>query len=174
MTFYYTEPKAGNIWVFALDGGGTSRVSPGTNLTTMKGALPQVGEPGHLGGTRPPGYGFEPTEGGEPIQGAGPPQPTGSSAAASPSGAGEMANPFAGDPAALATGERLRAPGERCQGCHKAAGGSGPNIFRTRLSAKPFVDVVTEGRKGMPAFRGLLDQDAILRIHAFVRSRDQL
>ncbi|MEZ5365297.1 MAG: cytochrome c [Bryobacterales bacterium] len=125
-----------------------------------------------MGGRVLPGYGFEPTEGGEPIQGAGPPQPTGSSAAASPSGAGEMANPFAGDPAALATGERLYR--ERCQGCHKAAGGSGPNIFRTRLSAKPFVDVVTEGRKGMPAFRGLLDQDAILRIHAFVRSRDQL
>ncbi|MCB9383721.1 MAG: PQQ-dependent dehydrogenase, methanol/ethanol family [Bryobacterales bacterium] len=173
MTFYYTEPKAGNILVFALDGGGTSRVSPGTNLTTMKGALPQVGEPGHtLGGRVLPGYGFEATEGGEPIQGAGPPQPTGSSAAISPSGAAEMANPFAGDPAALATGERLYR--ERCQGCHKAAGGSGPNIFRTRLTAKPFVDVVTEGRKGMPAFRGLLDQDAILRIHAFVSSRDQL
>ena len=78
MTFYYTEPKAGNLRVFALDGGGPARVAPGTNLTTLEGGLPRVGEPGHtLGGRVLPGYGFTPTEGGEPISGASPPQPTG-------------------------------------------------------------------------------------------------
>ena len=58
MTFYYTEPKAGNIWVFALGGGGPARISPGTNLTVLEGSLPRVGEPGHtLGGRVLPGYG---------------------------------------------------------------------------------------------------------------------
>jgi alcohol dehydrogenase (cytochrome c) len=65
MSFYYTEPKAGNLWVFALDGG-PSRVPHGHNLVTMPGALPKVGEPGHtLGGRVLPGYGFEPREPGQ-------------------------------------------------------------------------------------------------------------
>lgn len=69
MTFYYTEPKAGNIWVFALDGGGPARVPSGSNLITIPGSLPKVGEPGHtLGGRVLPGYGFEPKEGSEPIK----------------------------------------------------------------------------------------------------------
>ena len=55
MIFYYTEPKAGNLWVFALDGG-PGNVQPGTNLTPLPGGLPRVGEPGHtLGGPRPAG-----------------------------------------------------------------------------------------------------------------------
>ena len=69
MIFYYTEPKAGNIWVFALDGGGPPRVPFGSNLVTIPGALPKVGEPGAtLGGRVLPGYGFPPTEGSEPIK----------------------------------------------------------------------------------------------------------
>ena len=172
MTFYYTEPKAGNIFVFALDGGGTPRVSPGTNLTTMKGALPRVGQPGHtLGGRVLPGYGFEATEGGAPIQGAGPPQPTGASASAAPVDAGPP-NPYLGNAAVFGEADALYRG--RCQGCHKAAGGSGPNIFRTRLTAQQFSDVVKSGRNGMPAFRDLLDDHQILKIHAFVMSRGQL
>ncbi len=69
MIFYYTEPKAGNIWAFALDGGGPARVPAGSNLVTIPGALPKVGEPGAtLGGRVIPGYGFEPKPEREPIK----------------------------------------------------------------------------------------------------------
>ena len=65
MTFYYTEPKAGNLWVFALDGARPVREQAGTNLVTLPGGLPRVGEPGAtLGGRVLPGYGFPATEGG--------------------------------------------------------------------------------------------------------------
>src|SRR5262245_20213923 len=126
MTFYYKEPKAGNLWVFALDGGGPARVPTGTetNLTTRVGSLPKVGEPGAtLGGRVLPGYGFPATDGTAPIQGEAPPQPTASTAA--------PATPAA-TPDAIAAGERLYRG--RCVGCHQAGGASGPNIFRTVLS----------------------------------------
>ena len=169
MTFYYTEPKAGNIWVFALDGGGPARVAPGTNLTTMEGALPHIGQPGHtLGGRVLPGYGFEPTEGGEPIRTAKPPQPTSASMAAE----ANAANPYLENADALAEGDALYRA--HCVGCHRTAGGSGPNLFRTALPPGKFVEEVTNGRNAMPAFRGLLDEQRILKIHAFVASRDQL
>jgi cytochrome c551 len=132
----------------------------------MKGALPRVGEPGHtLGGRVLPDYGFTPTEGGDPIQSAGPPQPTASSSASE-------ANPFLGLAAAIAEAESLYRA--RCIGCHKAGGGSGPNLFRTRLSTKQFTDEVQTGGNGMPSFRELLSQDEILKIHALVLTRDQL
>jgi alcohol dehydrogenase (cytochrome c) len=64
MTFYYTEPKAGNLWVFALDGVAAPRVPAGSSLVTIPGALPKVGEAGvTLGGRVLPGYGFTPKEG---------------------------------------------------------------------------------------------------------------
>jgi len=168
MTFYYTEPKAGNLWVFALDGGGPARVSPGTNLTTMRGALPSVGEPGHtLGGRVLPGYGFRETEGGEPIAGAAPPQPTG----ASSSGA---SNPFLGDAAAFERAERVYRA--RCVGCHKSGGGSGPNLFRTEISVSGWTAAVADGVENstMPAFGSLLTPDQILELHAFAVSHDRL
>ena len=169
MTFYYTEPKAGNIWVFALDGGGPARVSPGTNLTTLEGGLPHVGEPGHtLGGRVLPGYGFPPTEGGEPIQSSGPPQPT---ASATESDA-QRTNPYLDNTAAQVEAESIYR--KRCIGCHKAGGGSGPNLFRSGITARRFVDQVTNGGNGMPSFRNLLDEDQILKIHALVSSRDRL
>jgi mono/diheme cytochrome c family protein len=218
MTFYYTEPKAGNIWVFALDGGGPARVAPGSNLVTLKGALPRVGEPGHtLGGRVLPGYGFTATEGGEPIPGAGPPQPTSNapsstaqptsvqptsvqptstqptstqptsaqSAAAQASAvpaqtnpvAGQVSgesNPFQGQAAAIAQGEQIYR--ERCFGCHKSNGGSGPNVFRPALSATRFFDAVRKGRPGtaMAPFESLLSQQQIWQVHAFLVSRDRL
>jgi mono/diheme cytochrome c family protein len=165
MTFYYTEPKAGNIWVFALDGGGPARVAPGSNLVTMKGALPRVGEPGHtLGGRVLPGYGFPATEGGEPIQGAGPPQPT----------SGAQSNPFLGQEDAIAQGEQIYRA--RCFGCHKSNGGSGPNLFQTALGATRFFDAVSKGRQGtaMAPFGSILSQEQIWQVHAFVVSRDRL
>ena len=54
MTFCYTEPQAGNIWVFSLDGSKPTPVALGTNLITIEGGLPRVGERGHtLGGCCP-------------------------------------------------------------------------------------------------------------------------
>ena len=165
MTFYYTEPKAGNIWVFALDGGGPARVSPGTNLTFLEGGLPKVGEPGHtLGGRVLPGYGFPPTEGGEPMRAAAVPQVA----------EVELTNPYLDRNAAIAQGERLYRT--RCVGCHKSQGGSGPNVFRTKLSPGQFFDTVANGRKGtvMPAFGRLLSRDEIWQIHVLLVSRDGL
>ena len=169
MTFYYTEPRAGNLWVFALDGGGRARVAPGSNLVTLEGGLPRVGEPGHtLGGRVLPGYGFEPTEGGEPIRTSSPPQPT------SDSGSGQTAfsNPYLEAATAITEGEN--AYRSRCIGCHKAGGGSGPNLFRTALRADQFIESVRNGGEGMPAFGDLLDDDLVLKIHALVVSRDSL
>ncbi len=168
MTFYYTEPKAGNLWVFALDGGGPARVPPGTNLTTLEGGLPRVGEPGHtLGGRVLPGYGFTPTEGGQPISGATPPQPTGGQVAS-------QVNPFLGDAAAITRGEQTYRG--RCVGCHKSAGGSGTNLFRTTMNPSRFQRSVSEGTEGttMAAFGSLLTTDQIWELHAFVLSRDRL
>jgi glucose dehydrogenase len=167
MTFYYKEPKAGNLWVFALDGGGPARVPTGTetNLSTRLGALPRVGEPGStLGGRVLPGYGFPATDGTAPIQGEAPPQPTAASSAVTPAATQE----------AISTGERLYRG--RCVGCHQAGGASGPNIFRTALSEADFAVIVAKGRAGtlMPAFESLLTSEEIGAVHAFVRSRDRL
>jgi alcohol dehydrogenase (cytochrome c) len=168
MTFYYKEPKAGNLWVFALDGGGPTNVPTGTetNLSTRLGALPKVGEPGStLGGRVMPGYGFPATDGTTPIQGEPPPQPTAASSNAMPPAATQEA---------IATGERLYRG--RCVGCHQAGGASGPNIFRTALSEGEFGVIVAKGRTGtlMPAFESLLTAEEVRAIHAFVRSRDRL
>jgi len=172
MTFYYSEPKAGNLWVFALDGGGPATVPAGTNLTTLKGALPRVGEPGHtLGGRVLPGYGFPATEGGEPLKGVSPPQPT-SATQSTPQPTVTQSNPLLADVKAIARGgETYRA---RCIGCHKSGGGSGPNLFRTKLSPMQFFDAVAKGRKGtvMPSFSSLLTIDQVWELHAFVASRD--
>jgi mono/diheme cytochrome c family protein len=181
MIFYYTEPKAGNLWVFALDGGGPARVPEGTNLITLKGGLPRVGEPGHtLGGRVLAGYGFPATEGGEPIKGAGPPQPTAASLTPQASGAAASpatdtgANPLLGQAEAMARGEQ--AYRARCVGCHRSGGASGPNLFRSKLPAAKFRDTVVKGHEGtaMPSFGTLLSVQEIWEIHAFVMSRDRL
>ncbi|MGH9324268.1 MAG: PQQ-dependent dehydrogenase, methanol/ethanol family [Vicinamibacteria bacterium] len=165
MSFYYTEPKAGNLWVFALDGGPPARVPTGTNLTTLEGGLPRVGEPGHtLGGRVLPGYGFPATEGTEPLKGLTAPQPTSAS----------QENPRVGDAEAIEQGERLYRA--RCVGCHQAGGASGPNLFRTTLPPERFLDGVAKGLEGtlMPSFGSLLSTEEIWEIYAFVLSRDRL
>jgi alcohol dehydrogenase (cytochrome c) len=166
MTFYYKEPKAGNIFVFALDGGPPAKDVPDSNLVTLKGRLPRVGQPGQtLGGRVLAGYGFPPTEGGDPIPGEPLHQPT--------SGGGR-ANPLLGKPEAIAAGDQLYRA--RCFGCHMAAGGSGPNIFRTKMTPDAFYDVVAKGRPGttMAPFASLLSEEQIWQIHAFLVSRDRL
>ncbi len=172
MAFYYTEPKAGNLWVFALDGGGLARIPRGTNLSTLEGSLPQVGEPGHtLGGRVLPGYGFEATEGSEPLRTMPPPQSTSGSTVKTGSGQ-ETPNPFLGDARAMEDAQVLfRA---RCIGCHQTGGGRGPKIFRTALTGRQFLDVVLRGGNGMPAFGDLLDESQALKLHALVSSRDRL
>jgi mono/diheme cytochrome c family protein len=165
MTFYYKEPKAGNLWVFALDGGAAVRDPPGTNLVTREGSLPRVGEPGStLGGRVLPGYGFSPTEGGGPVKGEAPSQPT---SATPPSTS-------AGTEDSIARGEQVYRA--RCFGCHMAGGGSGSNLFRTTLGPSRFKEAVIKGREGttMPAFGDLLTTDEIWAIFDFVLSRDQL
>ena len=165
MTFYYTEPKAGNLFVFALDGGGPARIPAGTNLTTLEGGLPQVGQPGHtLGGRVLPGYGFPPTEGTEPLK----------KEASLENAASEQRNPFLGQDGAIAAGDRLYR--SRCVGCHKSRGGSGPNIFRSALGADKFMEAVAKGRKGtnMAPFENVLQPAEIWQVHAFLMSRDGL
>jgi hypothetical protein len=164
MSFYYKEPKAGNLWVFALDGGGQVPVPTGTNLTTLEGGLPRVGQPGHtLGGRVLPGYGFPATEGTTPIQGDRIPQPTSTS----------LSTPaFAPD--IVARGERLYRA--RCVGCHQSGGASGPNLFRTTIPPEKFEADVANGVDGtlMPSFGSLLSKEEIEAIYAFVLSRDRL
>ena len=165
MTFYYTEPKAGNIWVFALDGGSEAPTPPGSNLTLLEGSLPKVGQPGHtLGGRVLPGYGFPPTDGREPV----PREPPARVAEEKPS------DRLLGRAEALAQGERIYRG--RCVGCHKAAGGSAPNVFRTELNPDQFLEVVANGRKGtnMPSFGQLLSRDEIWRIYTFLMLRNSL
>jgi mono/diheme cytochrome c family protein len=135
-----------------------------------------VGEPGHtLGGRVLRGYGFPPTEGGEPLKGVSPPQPTSATQSSSaPQPALTQSNPLLGDEKAIARGsETYRA---RCVGCHKSGGGSGPNLFKTKLSPMQFFDVVARGRKGtvMPSFSSLLTIDQVWEVHAFLLSRDGL
>jgi hypothetical protein len=150
--------------VFALDGGNRDLVPTETNLVTLRGGLPKVGEPGHtLGGRVLPGYGFPPTEGGEPIKGVTPPQPTSATLPAP-----------AIDPGTAARGERLYRA--RCVGCHQSGGASGPNLFRTTLPAEQFEVAVANGVAGtlMPEFGSLLSKEEIAEIYAFVWSRDRL
>ena len=178
MIFYYKEPKAGNLWVFALEGG-PKREMPEHNLVTRVGSLPKVGEPGQtLGGRVLPGYGFPAAEGGKPIEGEAPPQPTSGSAPPGAGGggaaAGAVANPFAGNPAAIEEGGKLYRA--RCFGCHMAAGGSGPRIFRSALPPERYFEIVEKGVPGtlMPAFRELLTAEEIWRIQAFTAAHDRL
>jgi alcohol dehydrogenase (cytochrome c) len=161
MIFYFKEPKAGNLWVFALDGDAPAEPPAGTNLVAREGAIPRVGQPGStLGGRVIAGYGFPPTEGGEPVKGEAPPgQPTSQT---SPAGA-----------SADVVDALYRA---RCSGCHGAGGASGPSLFRTTIGPLRFKDVVVKGKQGttMPAFGGLLSTDEIWAIYEFVLSRDRL
>ena len=63
MTFYYTNPKAGNLIAFALDGGGMPPHPVGNNLQYVPGGHSPVGEAGmFLGGRVIEGYGYPPAE----------------------------------------------------------------------------------------------------------------
>jgi mono/diheme cytochrome c family protein len=84
-----------------------------------------------------------------------------------------LANPYLDQKEALDEGEKIYRG--RCVGCHYRAGGRGPNIFRTKLTLMQFVEIVAKGGgPGMPAWGGTLSGEDILKLHAFVMSRDRL
>jgi mono/diheme cytochrome c family protein len=81
---------------------------------------------------------------------------------------------MAGDPNAIAQGGTLYRA--RCFGCHMAAGGSGPRIFRSSLPPRRYFEIVEKGVPGtaMPSFHGLLTSEQIWQIHAFTSANDRL
>ena len=167
MEFYYKEPRAGNIWAFALEASDAERGDTRPNLTVLEGSLPTVGQPGHtLGGRVLPGYGFPPTEGGTASSRS---EPSGSSPADSTESQGLAQAPHE-DALARALGT-YRA---YCVGCHKAAGGVGPGLLRTTLSEEEFLETVLRGGDGMPSFRSVIDESTIRLLHRFLSTRDQL
>jgi mono/diheme cytochrome c family protein len=84
----------------------------------------------------------------------------------------ELADPFLGQPDAIAAG-RVTYAG-KCYVCHHSSGARGPNLFATKLSDQRFLETVIQGRKGtqMPAFGLRLSPDEVWQIHAFVKSTD--
>ena len=84
----------------------------------------------------------------------------------------ELANPFLGQPDAIAAGRVIYA--SKCYICHHSAGARGPNLFKTKLSDEQFLNTVINGRQGtqMPAFGLRLSPDEVWQVHAFVKSTD--
>ncbi len=82
-------------------------------------------------------------------------------------------NPYLSDRAALDEGEKIYS--RLCVGCHFRSGGRGPNLFRSKLTLVQFVEIVAKGGgPGMPAWGQTLSGDDIMKLHAFVMSRDSL
>ncbi|HEU5282193.1 MAG TPA: cytochrome c [Burkholderiales bacterium] len=82
-------------------------------------------------------------------------------------------NPYLDQKEALEEGERIYRA--RCIGCHFRGGGRGPSIFRSKLTLVQFVEIVAKGGgPGMPAWGATLSGEDILKLHAFVMSRDRL
>jgi mono/diheme cytochrome c family protein len=82
-------------------------------------------------------------------------------------------NPYLDQKEALEEGEKIYRA--RCIGCHFRGGGRGPNLFRTKLTLVQFVEIVAKGGgPGMPAWGATLSGEDILKLHAFVVSRDRL
>jgi alcohol dehydrogenase (cytochrome c) len=181
MVFYYKEPKAGNLWVFALDAAESRTDTTGTDLVTREGSLPRVGEPGStLGGRVLAGYGFPASDGREPVKGEAPLQPT---SGTEPAAGATTATPVTlvagattsrGTDDSIALGERIYRA--RCSGCHQASGGAGKELFRTTLAPSRFKETVMKGREGtsMPAFGALLSTDEIWAVFDFLLATDRL
>src|SRR5262249_10864116 len=151
MTFYYKEPKAGNLWVFALDAKSPTTDS-GSDLVAREGAVPRVGQPGStLGGRVLPGYGVPASEGGEPVEGGEPSlHPTAATqtgtSTAPPGNSAAPSGRALGTEESIALGERVYR--SRCSGCHQASGGAGKELFRTPLPPSRFKETVMKGRAG--------------------------
>jgi len=83
-----------------------------------------------------------------------------------------LTNPVLGDADAIDAGKRFYRM--RCVICHLKRGGRGPNLFKSKLTAEKFLDVVINGREGtlMPAFGVKMSPDEVWQVHAFIKSRD--
>src|SRR5262249_53382671 len=178
MTFYYKEPKAGNLWVFALDAKSPPADS-GNDLLAREGAVPRVGPPGStLGGRVLAGYGFPATDGGAPVKGGEPSlQPTSATptnAVTAPSSVETASGRARGTEESIALGEQVYRA--RCSGCHQASGGAGKKLFPPTPPPSAVQGAVMKGRGGttMPAFGGLLSTDEIWAVFEFLLARDKL
>jgi len=86
-----------------------------------------------------------------------------------------VANPYWRSPDALRDGQRLY-DWYNCSGCHAGGGGGmGPPLMDARwiYGSRPanLFDVIVEGRPGgMPAFGGMIPEDEIWKIVAYVTS----
>ncbi len=80
------------------------------------------------------------------------------------------ANPYFGQPEAVAEGAQLYS--RKCSVCHGPHGGRGPDLHETTLSDRRFFETVMDGRQGtqMPAFRGRITPDEVWKIHAYLKS----
>ena len=107
-----------------------------------------------------------------------PQMPTGDLAGAAASTAGQVfANPYAGDPGAIAEGHRLF-DGMNCSGCHgyQLKGGMGPDLTDTywRYGGTPaaIYQSIYQGRpKGMPAWGVALPPSDIWKLTAYIESQ---
>lgn len=112
----------------------------------------------------PPGVADQPTLVTSELQ-AGPPAPK-----------VDLVNPYAGDRGALAEGERLYG-WFNCAGCHgpKGGGAIGPPFADADwiYGDEPenlYASIVRGRPNGMPAFGGLITEDQIWKLAAYVRS----
>ncbi|HET9621544.1 MAG TPA: c-type cytochrome [Kofleriaceae bacterium] len=85
-------------------------------------------------------------------------------------------NPYGQDPAVLAEGRKLFVH-FNCHGCHgdHGGGGMGPSLRDTDWlygdSEARIFDSIAEGRgRGMPAWGGMLTEDQIWKLEAYIRS----
>jgi cytochrome c oxidase cbb3-type subunit 3 len=102
--------------------------------------------------------------------------PLGDVAGAAPNSGGEIANPQAGNPQAVAQGKQLFIA-MNCAGCHGygAKGGMGPNLTDTywRYGGVPatIFKSIYEGRpQGMPAWNPALPAEDIWKLVAYIES----
>lgn len=89
---------------------------------------------------------------------------------------GELRNPYAGNPSAMATGRQLFLR-YNCYGCHggRAGGGMGPSlrdsVWKYGSSDTQIFATITEGRPvGMPAWGGRIPEDQIWQLVSYIRS----
>lgn len=77
-------------------------------------------------------------------------------------------NPFSGDEAAIAEGQRLYR--STCYICHADTGSRGPNLRKSKLKGQAFLKIVINGRKGtqMPAWKGKLSEDEMWKIYSYL------
>ena len=86
----------------------------------------------------------------------------------------EMKNPFEGKPEAIKEGDRIF--DARCSECHMdGTGGAGPDLTDETWiyggSDAEVFETISGGRKGgMPSWRGVLSNDDIWKVMAFIRS----